>query len=181
MGIIIDDDGVIHKVFTKDEVVAILTDTQLEIDELKNKPHCCEHYVRGINNSSNVVQQKIDKIKENKKVMNKTEILDIVDNPSKHIHVVKIDGKDTIVYSSKFVDLLELIPTMLTKNDMVSILDKIRAELIQSIQNGTLKIESGNEELFRIIDKYKGINNWAQAEIFDLYALPIEKESEKHD
>lgn len=35
------------------------------------------------------------------------------------------------------------------------ILDKIRAELIQSIQNGTLKIESGNEELFRIIDKYK--------------------------
>lgn len=36
-----------------------------------------------------------------------------------------------------------------------SILDKIRAELIQSIQNGTLKIENGNEELFRIIDKYK--------------------------
>lgn len=36
------------------------------------------------------------------------------------------------------------------------ILDKIRAELIQSIQNGTLKIESGNKELFRIIDKYKG-------------------------
>ena len=36
------------------------------------------------------------------------------------------------------------------------ILDKIRAELIQSIQNGTLKIESGNEELFRIIDKYRG-------------------------
>ena len=36
------------------------------------------------------------------------------------------------------------------------VLDKIRAEIIQSIQNGTLKIESGNEELFRIIDKYKG-------------------------
>ena len=35
------------------------------------------------------------------------------------------------------------------------ILDKIRAELIQAIQNGTLKIESGNEELLRIIDKYK--------------------------
>jgi hypothetical protein len=35
------------------------------------------------------------------------------------------------------------------------VLDKIRAELIQSIQNGTLKIENGNEELFRIIDKYK--------------------------
>lgn len=37
----------------------------------------------------------------------------------------------------------------------VDVLDKIRAELIQSIQNGTLKIESGNEELFRIIDKYR--------------------------
>ena len=36
-----------------------------------------------------------------------------------------------------------------------NMLDKIRAELIQSIQNGTLKIESGNEELFRIIDKYR--------------------------
>ena len=36
------------------------------------------------------------------------------------------------------------------------IIDKIRAELIQSIQNGTLKIEGGNEELFRIIDKYNG-------------------------
>ena len=36
-----------------------------------------------------------------------------------------------------------------------SALDKIRAELIQSIQNGTIKIEIGNEELFHIIDKYK--------------------------
>ena len=36
-----------------------------------------------------------------------------------------------------------------------NMLDKIRTELIQSIQNGMLKIESGNEELFRIIDKYR--------------------------
>ena len=36
-----------------------------------------------------------------------------------------------------------------------NVLEKIRTELIQSIQNGTLKIESGNEELFRIIDKYR--------------------------
>ena len=36
-----------------------------------------------------------------------------------------------------------------------NMLDKIRIELIQSIQNGMLKIESGNEELFRIIDKYR--------------------------
>ncbi len=40
------------------------------------------------------------------------------------------------------------------KQGVSDILDKIRAELIQSIQNGTLKIESGNEELFRIINKY---------------------------
>ena len=33
MGIIIDDDGVIHKVFTKNEVIAMLTDIQLEIEE----------------------------------------------------------------------------------------------------------------------------------------------------
>lgn len=39
--------------------------------------------------------------------------------------------------------------------DKIKVLDKIRSELIQSIQNGTLKIENGNEELFRIIDKYK--------------------------
>lgn len=37
----------------------------------------------------------------------------------------------------------------------LEVLDKIRAEIIQSIQNGTLKIESGNEALFNILDKYK--------------------------
>lgn len=41
------------------------------------------------------------------------------------------------------------------REDKIKVLDKIRSELIQSIQNGTLKIESGNEELFHIIDKYK--------------------------
>ncbi len=41
------------------------------------------------------------------------------------------------------------------EHDKQKVLDKIRAELIQSIQKGTLMIESGNEELFRIIDKYK--------------------------
>lgn len=41
------------------------------------------------------------------------------------------------------------------KDGIKDVLDKIRAELIQSIQNGTIEIESGNEELFRIIDKYK--------------------------
>ena len=41
------------------------------------------------------------------------------------------------------------------REDKMQVLDKIRAELIQSIQNGVIKIESGNEELFRIIDKYR--------------------------
>ena len=43
---------------------------------------------------------------------------------------------------------------ILEKQMQEPVLDKIRSELIQSIQNGTLKIESGNEELFHIIDKY---------------------------
>lgn len=45
------------------------------------------------------------------------------------------------------LDGIKLIP--------ITTLDKIRAELIQSIQNGMLKIESGDENLFRIIDKYR--------------------------
>lgn len=61
--------------------------------------------------------------------MNKTEILNIVNEPSKHIQIVKIDGKDSIAYSSKFVELLELIPTMLTKADMVDMLTEIQKEI----------------------------------------------------
>lgn len=51
--------------------------------------------------------------------------------------------------------------------DMISkdIFDKIKAELIQSIQNGTLKIENGNKELFRIIDKYKEESEDKEVEI----------------
>lgn len=40
------------------------------------------------------------------------------------------------------------------KTDKNDVIDNIRAELIQSVQNGTIKIESRHEELFRIIDKY---------------------------
>ncbi len=88
--------------------------------------------------------------------MNKTEILSIVNEPSKHIQIVKIDGKDSIVYSSKFVELLELIPTMLAKADMVVILDEIRAEIEQE----AFKDVSGSKYIFvnrvnQIIDKYK--------------------------
>ena len=65
--------------------------------------------------------------------MNKTEILNIVNEPSKHIQIVKIDGKDSIVYSSKFVELLELIPTMLTKADMVAMLTELQTEIEENV------------------------------------------------
>lgn len=49
-----------------------------------------------------------------------------------------------------------LIVTLCVKAlEQEPILDKIRAELIQSIQNGTIKIESGTDMLSRIIDSYK--------------------------
>ena len=69
--------------------------------------------------------------------MNKTEILNIVNEPSKHIQIVKIDGKDSIVYSSKFVELLELIPTMLTKDDMVDMLTELQGEIEEKRIDGS--------------------------------------------
>ena len=57
----------------------------------------------------------------------------------------------------------------LTEEGQESVIDKIRAELIQSIQNGTLKIENGNEELFRIIDKYKSEKSATVAKFHDFY------------
>lgn len=95
--------------------------------------------------------------------MDKTEILNIVNEPSKHIQIVKIDGKYSIVYSSKFVELLELIPTMLTKTDM----EQIRAEIMQLYNevevvdydhNDISRIKKAHwiirEEVLWIIDKY---------------------------
>ena len=67
--------------------------------------------------------------------MNKTEILNIVNEPSKHIQIVKIDGKDSVVYSSKFVELLELIPTMLTRADMVDMLTELKNKFIDKSWN----------------------------------------------
>lgn len=61
--------------------------------------------------------------------MDKTEILNIVNEPSKHIQIVNLDGEASIAYSAKFVELLELIPTMLTKADMVAMLEEISLEI----------------------------------------------------
>ena len=65
-------------------------------------------------------------------------------------YVEILRSQDEISYDV-YSGLIDGIDTL----EQVSVIDKIRDELIQSIQNGTLKIESGNEELFRIIDKYK--------------------------
>jgi len=71
MGIIIDDDGIMHKVFTKDDMVAMLTDIQLEIEELDSRagydgngmPTFSTDYIRK-NKVNELIQQKIDKLKE---------------------------------------------------------------------------------------------------------------------
>ena len=49
----------------KADMVAMLTEIQLEIEELKNEPACCHHYKRGVNRSSDIIQQKIDDLKDN--------------------------------------------------------------------------------------------------------------------
>lgn len=48
----------------KADMVAMLTDIQLETEELKNEPACCHHFVRGIRRSSEVIRQKINSLKE---------------------------------------------------------------------------------------------------------------------
>lgn len=55
-----------------------------------------------------------------------------------------------------------------------NVIDSIRNELIQSIQNGTIKIESGNEELFNILDKYKTTNEDTERDRIDSW-IPISK------
>lgn len=59
MGIIIDDDGVMHKVFTKDEVIAMFEDLQSEIDE-KATELCDDGWWLTYNE---LIQQKIDKLR----------------------------------------------------------------------------------------------------------------------
>ncbi len=61
--------------------------------------------------------------------MNKTAIMNIINEQSKHIKIVKIDGKDNIAYSSEFVKLLESIPTMLTKDDVRTMLKELQTEI----------------------------------------------------
>ena len=50
---------------------------------------------------------------------------------------------------------LKRIIKALEQESKSDVLDKIRAEIIQLIQKGTLKIEDGKEALFNIIDKWE--------------------------
>ena len=47
----------------KADLEAMLTEIQLEIEELKNEPACCQHYKRGVNRSSDIIQEKINALK----------------------------------------------------------------------------------------------------------------------
>lgn len=58
--------------------------------------------------------------------------------------------------NKKMDEIRKAYDNMTTKAlEQESVIDKIRTEIIQLIQNGVLKIESGNKALFNIIDKYK--------------------------
>ena len=56
--IIIDDDGVMHKVFTKDDMVAMLEDLDLQIDE-------SAAYNLEVAKVQRLIRDKINSLKEN--------------------------------------------------------------------------------------------------------------------
>jgi len=62
MGIIIDDDGVMHKVFTKDEVVDMLTEIQIKANNICPNIYTCASFTEGIMAYNKLIQQKIDKL-----------------------------------------------------------------------------------------------------------------------
>ena len=60
-----------HKLYTKADLVAVLTDLQLKIEELNHKGSNCYRdgytpYSEGLDDCKEIIQQKIDKLKENK-------------------------------------------------------------------------------------------------------------------
>lgn len=46
---------------------------------------------------------------------NRNTIKSIVNNPSKHIKIIKVNGEDTICYSQQFVKLLELLECIISE------------------------------------------------------------------
>lgn len=59
-----DDFKADYKAMLKADKVAMLTEIQKEIEELKKEPAHCHHFERGVRFSSDIIQQKIDKLKE---------------------------------------------------------------------------------------------------------------------
>lgn len=68
--IIIDDDGVMHKVYTKADMIVMLTELKTEIEKIEMGNNVTfgfepvNKFYEGISASSRVIQQKIDKLKE---------------------------------------------------------------------------------------------------------------------
>lgn len=91
--------------------------------------------------------------------MTKAEVMEIINSPTKHIQIVKIDGKDSIIYSAKFVELLEAIPEMFTKNKEqvipLSVIDNIKAE-IENLPTG-VELTDGSIREFTFKNCKKGL------------------------
>ena len=47
----------------KADKLTMLNELKMEIEELKNEPACCQHFVRGIRRSLEVIQEKINALK----------------------------------------------------------------------------------------------------------------------
>lgn len=98
--------------------------------------------------------------------MTKAEVMEIINNPTKHIQILNRNGKASIVYSAKFVELLEAIPEMFTKNKEqvipLSVIDEIKAEIEELDRYYDNDYFSTNNrpmyacsDVLQIIDKYR--------------------------
>lgn len=90
--------------------------------------------------------------------MNKKEILSIVNNPSKHIQIVNLDGEASIAYSAKFVELLELIPEMYTKADVIAMLEDLDLQIDESAAY-SLEVAKVQRLIRDKIDELRGEKN----------------------
>lgn len=91
--------------------------------------------------------------------MTKAEVMEIINNPTKHIQILNRNGKASIVYSAKFVELLETIPKMFTKNKEqvipLSVIDNIKAE-IENLPTG-VELTDGSVREFTFKNCKKGL------------------------
>ena len=64
MRVIIDDDGIIHKVFTKADIMAMLKELELDISELKSYESADGQDLVMLADIGILFQQKIDKLRK---------------------------------------------------------------------------------------------------------------------